>query len=91
MTTLGMGSITSVVITANGYIALDGNMREILVWNAAGTCIGEIEDSDLFGTSYPWMNGMCRGDDGNIYVCLVDERPDETWDEVLVYRLDTDF
>ena len=52
-----LGSVTFVAETANGYLALDGNMREVVLWTKDGTYIGAAEDSDLFGTSYPWFCG----------------------------------
>ena len=87
----GLGAITGIVETPNGLIAMDGNMRHLYLWNTAGECIGKIDDGDLFGTRYPWMSGFSRGDDGNIYACMMDYRPDNSWDEMLVYRIDTDF
>ena len=48
-----LGSVTAVVETANGYMALDGNMRTVLFWAPDGTFIGSAEDSDLFGCALP--------------------------------------
>ena len=50
----GLGSITFITQTANGYLALDGNMREVVLWSKDGTYLGEADGGDLFGTDYPW-------------------------------------
>ena len=82
-----LGSVTAVVETANGYMALDGNMRTVLFWAPDGTFIGSAEDSDLFGTSYPWMSSASVMADGSILIGMTEERPDESADEFIVYRL----
>ena len=73
--------------TANGFIALDGNMRTVVLWNADGDYIGEIDDRDLFGTSYPWF---CSADlqlDGSIIVIMTEERDDDSAMELVAFRL----
>ena len=45
------------------------------------------EDSDLFGTSYPWMSSASVMADGSILIGMTEERPDESADEFIVYRL----
>jgi len=87
----GLGSITNVIKTANGVLAMDGNLRCLQIWNSSGEYLGSIKDELLFGTSYPWMSGLAVGSDGSIYASMGDERPDHSWDEVLMYRLETDF
>lgn len=87
----GLGSITGMVQTANGILALDGNMRELVMWDNDGNWIGSVKDSDIFGTRYPWIGGISKAADGSIYVSLVEERTDMSWDEMVIYRLDTDF
>jgi len=82
-----LGSITSVVETASGFLALDGNMRKVCLWKPDGTFIGTIDAEDLFGTDYPWMSKAQLLPDGSIMVAMTQERDDESADEVLVYRL----
>ena len=41
-------------------------MREVVLWTKDGTYIGAAEDSDLFGTSYPWFCGGAKLADGSI-------------------------
>ena len=83
----GLGSITYATSTTNGFLALDGNMREVVLWTADGTWIGAVDDGDLFGTGYPWIAAADIADDGSILVVMSDTRADESADEVLVFKL----
>jgi len=83
----GLGSITYAVSTPNGFLALDGNMREVVLWTADGTWIGAADDSDLFGTNYPWIAAADMAEDGSILIVMSDERWDESADEVIVFKL----
>lgn len=83
----GLGSITYVVSTDNGFLALDGNMREVVLWTADGTWIGAADDGDLFGTGYPWIAAADVAEDGSILVVMSDDRDDESAKEVLVFKL----
>lgn len=83
----GLGSVTYAVSTDNGFLALDANMRKVVLWAADGTWIGDVADSDLFGTDYPWLASAHRDEDGSILLVISDERPDESADEVLVFKL----
>lgn len=82
-----LGSITFVAETANGYLALDGNMREVVLWTKDGTYIGAAEDSDLFGTSYPWFCGGAKLSDGSILVLMTEDRADESAMELVAFKL----
>lgn len=82
-----LGSVTVVIETNNGFMALDGNMRDVLLWKADGTFIGKIDDKDLFGTSYPWMSTAVLLPDGSIIAGMTEKRADETAVEFLLYRL----
>ena len=83
----GLGSITYATSTPNGFLALDGNMRDVVLWTADGTWVGAAEDGDLFGTSYPWFAAADMAEDGSILVVMSDTRADESADEVLVFKL----
>lgn len=88
----GLGSITGLVETPNGILGLDGNLRNVVVWNdASDNAIAEMSDTTIFGTYYPWTSGLCKLSDGTIVMSLVDERKDASWDELVIYRIDTDF
>ena len=82
-----LNSITNVVVLSDIILAMDSNSRQIYIWNSDSNLVGKTGDSDLFGTFSPWMSGFSLGDDGNIYVSMADERPDGSWDEMLIYRL----
>ena len=84
---IGLGSITYATSTPNGFLALDGNMREVVLWSADGAWIGAVDDGDLFGTGYPWIAAADIADDGSILVVMSDTRTDESADEVLVFKL----
>ena len=83
----GMGSITFIAQTGNGFIALDGNMREVKLWTADGTYIGEADDGDLFGTSYPWFCGAVKLADGSILAIMTEDRADESAMELIAFRI----
>lgn len=83
----GLGSITFVAETDNGFLALDGNMREVVLWNKDGLYIGAADDGDLFGTSYPWFCGACKLDDGSFLVLMTEKRADKSATEVVAFRL----
>ena len=83
----GMGSVTFVAETANGYLALDGNMREVVLWTKDGTYIGAAEDSELFGTSYPWFCGGVKLADGSILAIMTEDRADESAMELVAFKL----
>ena len=82
-----LGSVTFVAETANGYLALDGNMREVVLWTKDGTYIGATEDSDLFGTSYPWFCGGTKLADGSILAIMTEDRADESAMELVAFKL----
>lgn len=82
-----LGSVTFVTETANGYLALDGNMREVVLWTKDGTYIGAADDSDLFGTSYPWFCGGAKMDDGSILAIMTEDRADESAMELVAFKL----
>ena len=82
-----MGSITDVVETENGFIILDGNMRSLFFYGTDGDLIATVDDADLFGSDYPWISSAAMMPDGSILIALVDERADESADELLLFRL----
>lgn len=83
----GLGSITYIAQTSNGFIALDGNMREVVLWTADGTHIGTADDGDLFGTFYPWFCGATMLDDGSILVVMTEDRDDQSAMELVAFKL----
>lgn len=83
----GLGSISYAVSTENGFLAIDANMREVVLWTPDGTWIGAADDGDLFSTDYPWIASADMTDDGSILVVMCETRPDESADEVIVFKL----
>lgn len=81
----GLGSITYFAKTANGYIGFDGNMRTVLLWNADGSVIAELEDSDIFGTDYPWFCGSDMLSDGSIITVITEDRVDKSATELVAF------
>lgn len=82
-----LGSITNVQETENGFIGLDGNMRDVFFWKSDGSLLGSAEDSELFGTDYPWISTAARLSDGTVLVGLTEDRADKSATEFIVYRL----
>lgn len=81
----GLGSVTFVTQTSNGYIAFDGNMRDVLLWDNSGKFIAEISDGDLFSTGYPWFCDSAVLSDGSIFTIMTDEREDRSATEVVAF------
>lgn len=83
----GLGSITFMAQTSTGFLGMDGNMREVVLWTADGTYMGAIDDDDLFGTDYPWFCGGTKLADGSLLVIMTEDRADESAMEVIAFRL----
>lgn len=83
----GLGSVTFVAQISGGFIGLDGNMRDIVVWDENGNWLGSTEDGDLFGTSYPWFCGGALLSDGSILVIMTEDRSDESAMELIAFKL----
>ncbi len=81
----GLGSVTFVTQTSSGYIAFDGNMRDVLVWDNSGKFIAEISDGDLFSTNYPWFCDSTVLPDGRIFTIMTDEREDKSATELVAF------
>lgn len=82
-----LGSISFIAQTEGGFLGMDGNMREVVLWTTDGEYIGSIEDSDLFGTNYPWFCGGTLLDDGSILVVMTEDRADESAMELVAFKL----
>ncbi|MCI5691294.1 MAG: hypothetical protein MR286_10575 [Clostridiales bacterium] len=83
----GLGSITFVAETAKGYLALDGNMREVVLWTKDGTPVGAADDEDLFGTKDPWLCGGTKLADGSVLVLMTETRADRSAEELVAFKL----
>ena len=83
----GLGSITGIAETPNGFLATDGNMRDIVLWNARGAYIGKADVKKLLGANYCWLEDMHMMDDGSILIGVSQERADKSADELLFFKL----
>ena len=83
----GLGSITFVAKVNGGFMGLDGNMRDVVFWDEGGNWVGSVEDSDLFGTYYPWFCGATVLEDGSIFVIMTEDRSDESAMELVAFKV----
>lgn len=83
----GLGSVTFMAKSANGYIGFDGNMRDVLLWDNNGKFVAEISDEDLFGTYYPWFCNSALLSDGSIITIITEEREDRSATELVVFTV----
>lgn len=84
-----LGSISGVIEGRDTYFAADANLRAFYLWDKSGNFLGEIDDKDILGTSYPWMAKFFKGVDGNNYLVGTEEREDKSSKEVIVYKINT--
>lgn len=85
--TIGLGSVTYVTKTANGFIALDGNMRDIVLWTADGTWLGAVDVDDFLSTDYPWLASGDVMADGSILCVLSQDRADGSAMEAVAFKI----
>ena len=83
----GLGHITGIVETANGFLATDGNMRDIHIWNKEGAYIGTYDAKKLLSANYCWLESMQLLDDGSIILAISQRRDDASGDELVFFRL----
>ena len=83
----GLGSITFMAKSANGYIGFDGNMRDVLIWDNDGKFVAEVSGEDLFSTNYPWFCNSALLSDGSIITIMTEEREDKSATELVVFTV----
>lgn len=83
----GLGYTSGVAETANGFVAADGNMRDLVFWNAKGEFIGKADVAKLFGLRYCWMEDLTVTADGDIIIAASEDRPDDSAEELMIYRI----
>ena len=84
---IGLGSVTYITRTANGFLALDGNMRDVVLWTADGTWLGAIDGDDIFGTNYPWFATADVMEDGSILAVMTEDRADGSAMEAIAFKI----
>lgn len=62
-------------------------MRYLYIYDNSSAYIAHCTFTELFGTDYPWPCDACELEDGSILVLMTDERPDESADEVVAFKL----
>lgn len=83
----GLGSITFMASSKNGYIGFDGNMRDVILWDNDGKFVAEISNGDLFSTYYPWFCNSALLSDGSILTIITEEREDKSATELVVFTV----
>ena len=83
----GLGSVTFVAKVNGGFMGLDGNLRDVVFWDASGNWAGSIEDGDLFGTYYPWFCGGTVLEDGSVLILMTEDRADESAMELVAFKV----
>ena len=84
---IGLGSVTYITKSANGFLALDGNMRDVVLWTADGTWLGAVEDKDIFGTYYSWFATADVMEDGSILAVMTEDRADGSAMEAIAFKI----
>lgn len=82
-----LGSVTFIARSANGFLGLDGNMRDVLLWAPDGAFIGVFSDGDVFNTYYPWFCGGAVFEDGSFLAIMTEDREDQSAMELIAYQL----
>lgn len=82
-----LGSVTFVAKIPQGFIGLDGNMREVIFWDNTGAFAGYADDDELFSTNYPWFCGGTLLSDGSILAVMTEDRADESATELVAFVL----
>lgn len=83
----GLGSISFIGQSSDGFIALDGNLREVVFWDQQGNHLGTVDDTELFGTTYPWFCSATFLEDGSLLILMTEERADESALELIAFKL----
>ena len=83
----GLGSVTFMAKSKNGYIGFDGNMRDVILWDNDGKYVTLFSDDNLFSTNYPWFCNSALLSDGSIITIMTDERDDKSATEVIVFTV----
>lgn len=83
----GLGSVTFMAKSKNGYIGFDGNMRDVILWDNDGKFFTLFSDDSLFSTSYPWFCNSALLSDGSIITIMTEEREDKSATEVVVFTV----
>lgn len=80
-----LGSVSAAVETEAGFLALDSTGRRVAAWTPDGSFCGATDDEYLFGTRNPYMNSMTADGNGNVFIGMAEQRPDQSAAEYILF------
>ena len=82
-----LGRLTYIAETVSGFLGLDADMQQVVLWEKDGSYIGAIYADDLFGTTNPWFCDATKLSDDSILVIMTEERADESAMELIAFEI----
>lgn len=74
--------------TQNGWVIFDSWMENVIFVGFDGAILKEISYEELFGTlNWPYVNGTCMDEEGNVIVAITDQREDASCYETIIFKL----
>lgn len=72
---------------SHGVCVLDGNCRDLRIWNNKLGFIGAADLSKMIGLRYPWISGLTPAIKGTSYLSATQERGDTDVYDGFIYRV----
>jgi hypothetical protein len=83
-----LGYVQGIEETSNGFVEGDQNLRAVQFYDTNGSFIARADSEELFGTpEVGAVYGMSKLSDGSLLAVVVEDRADDSGEEILVYRL----
>ena len=74
--------------TQNGWVIFDSWMENVIFVGIDGAILKEVSYEELFGTlNWPYVNGTCMDEEGNVIVAITDQREDASCYETIIFKL----
>lgn len=74
--------------TQNGWVIFDSWMENVIFVGFDGAILKEVSYEELFGTlNWPYVNGTCMDEEGNVIVAITDQREDASCYETIIFKL----
>lgn len=74
--------------TQNGWVIFDSWMENVIFVGFDGAILKEVSYEELFGTlNWPYVNGTCMDEEGNVIVAITDQREDNSCYETIIFKL----